>query len=136
MQRADGQTLSTIRARPAANINNITNSTSQLLANSHLPSRLNQAHGHGHGLLGPVPADASPLRRLMPMPTGELHPDDDQDQILAVIFAILDRGGNRAMSVKELGEAAFNQSLMRTRSVFFPLFYCHFSTFFLARACR
>jgi hypothetical protein len=118
MQRADGQTLSTIRARPAANINNnhniIMNTTSQQLASSHHPTQ-------SHGL-----PDLSPLRRLMPMPSSELHPDDDTDQILAVIFAILERGGNRAMSVKELGEAAFNQSLMRARSVFFLLFLCNF----------
>jgi hypothetical protein len=121
-QRADGIATATptMRARPLANINNITNIT----PSEHPPSRLNQAQG-------PAPANLPPLRKLMSTPITDLHPDDDSDHVLPVIFAILDRGGNRAMSVKELGEAAFNQSLMRTRSVFSLLFFIHFSRFFI-----
>lgn len=46
---------------------------------------------------------------------GVLHPDDESDPVLAITYTILDRVDNRAMSVKELGEAAYNQGLMRTR---------------------
>jgi hypothetical protein len=68
------------------------------------------------------------LRRLL-SPHIALHPDDEPDHILAITFAILLRSSNRAMSVKELGEAAYVQGYLRTRSVSRLLLLLFFSSF-------
>lgn len=56
---------------------------------------------------------ARPLRAVVSRAL-QLHPEDESDNVLAVVFALLERAGNRAMSVKELGEAAFAQGYLRT----------------------
>lgn len=67
--------------------------------------------------LVPGPYVPAPSLRHLVGRSISLHPDDEPDHILAITFAILERTGNRAMSVKELGEAAYVQGYLRTRCV-------------------
>lgn len=67
--------------------------------------------------LVPGPYVPPPTLRHLLSPRIYIHPDDEPDHILAITFAILLRASNRAMSVKELGEAAYIQGYLRTRSV-------------------
>lgn len=55
-----------------------------------------------------------PLKEQLPNPT-ILDEEDEADSVLAVAYAVLSRANNRAMSIKELGEAAYTQGLLRTR---------------------
>ncbi|KIM28997.1 hypothetical protein M408DRAFT_8415 [Serendipita vermifera MAFF 305830] len=83
-------------------------------------------------LLSPGPHVPAPSLRQLVGRSISLHPEDEPDHILAITFAILDRVGNRAMSVKELGEAAYLQGYLRTRWVFIILFTGFFKTPFRA----
>ena len=81
--------------------------------------------------LVPGPYVPPPLLRHLLRPDFPFHPDDEPDHILAITTAILIRAANRAMSVKELGEAAYTQGYLRTRSLSFPSFlFLFFFPFF------
>lgn len=77
--------------------------------------------------MSPGPYLPAPSLRHLVGRSISLHPEDEPDHILAITFAILDRAGNRAMSVKELGEAAYVQGYLRTRSVLLLRFSSSFS---------
>jgi hypothetical protein len=82
--------------------------------------------------LVPGPYLPPPLLRHLINPNLNIHPEDEPDHILAITFAILLAASNRAMSVKELGEAAYVQGYLRTRLVIIYLYLFHILFYFIS----
>ncbi|PVF98931.1 hypothetical protein CPB86DRAFT_336769 [Serendipita vermifera] len=120
MQRPDAAQRTRLRQHSTSNINTATSPTPQ----SPLFAHCDTGTGSGNGTLTTSPANpltSTPLlashlpilRHVLPSPQ-ILLPDDDADHVLPVVYAVLDRNGNRAMSLKELGEVAFSSGLLKT----------------------
>ncbi|KAG8802791.1 hypothetical protein FRC16_008707, partial [Serendipita sp. 398] len=97
------QPKATATARSSSSTTTTTTTTPVMANNSH----------HNNIQLSSPPPPVLPLNKLVSRPD-LLHPEDETDHILPIAFAILDHVGNRAMSVKELGETAFTLGYLRT----------------------